>query len=78
MKFICGLKSARSLSQASPRRARKQKEYIKEKFGYDAYYNPKELKTAEIVSEFNNVVEFIKESNLMKHAKSGWKYFKEG
>ena len=35
---------------------RKHKEYIQEKFGYDAYCDPKELKTAEIVSEFNNRV----------------------
>lgn len=54
---------------------RKHKEYIKEKFGYDAYYDPKELKTAEIVSEFNDVVEFIRKNNLMSSAKSGWEYF---
>ncbi len=54
---------------------RKHKEYIKEKFGYDAYYDPKELQTKEIVSEFEKVVEFIKKNNLMSQAKSGWEYF---
>ena len=54
---------------------KKHKEYVKEKFGYDAYYDPKELEKGEIVSEFNNVIDFIKKNNLMKHAKSGWEYF---
>lgn len=54
---------------------KKHKEYVKAKFGYDAYYDPKELKNKEIVSEFNNVVEFIKKNNLMSQAKSGWEYF---
>lgn len=57
---------------------RKHREYVKEKLGYDAYYDPKELKQEEIVSEFNKVVEFIKKNNLMRYAKSGWEYFKNG
>ena len=54
---------------------RKHKEYVKENLGYDVYYDPKELKTAEIVSEFNKVIEFVKKNNLMHLAKSGWEYF---
>lgn len=56
---------------------KKHKEYVKEKFGYDAYYDPKELAKKEIVSEFDNVVEFIKKNKLIKFAKSGWDCFKQ-
>ena len=55
---------------------KRHKQFVKEKFGYDAYYDPKEIEKGEIVSEFNSVVDFIRKNNLMKFAKTGWNYFK--
>ena len=53
----------------------KAREYVKS-FGYDKYYDPKQLMPAQITDEFNKTISWLKEKNLMKFAKTGWNYFK--
>ena len=54
----------------------KAREYVKS-FGYDKYYDPKQLTLAQINDEFNKTISWLKEKDLMHLAKSGWKYFKK-
>lgn len=55
---------------------RRHKQYIKSKFGYTDYYDPKEVDN--VASEFNKVIKWIKEKpeERLKFAKTGWDFFK--
>ena len=56
---------------------KRHKQYIKERTGYQSYYDPKEVH--KINSAFKRVIDWIKENPVerLKGAKTGWKYFKQ-
>ena len=57
---------------------KRHKEYAKEGLGADLYYDPKEHDSSATSSFFNMVIAYLKNSNKMHMAKSGWGYFNNG
>ncbi len=56
----------------------KNTEYVNKLLGEDLYYDPKMLSESEIARKYNQMVQFVKQRNLMHVAKTGWKSFQGG